>query len=241
MKISWLVLTFNRANCVEKAMAHNIASAGTDWHELVWVDNGSTDHMADVMSAFHPDVALRFQVNRGVAHGYNRAIQLSSGDHLVITGCDMLMPDGWLKTMKDHLEAIPETGVMSIYCAPLDRVPERVRGKPEALHGRQIVRAMPMGRRIFSREFLMACGYFREDFGLYGWEDVEWGYRAERLCEERGLVSYTVPGLVARHLGGETDSPEYRAWKKAQASDPAKHELMERCRAEGWPYYNPFS
>jgi hypothetical protein len=61
MKTSWIVLTHNRADKVAKAMQHNVACAGDIHDELIWVDNGSTDHIADVMLSYHPDC---FERNR---------------------------------------------------------------------------------------------------------------------------------------------------------------------------------
>lgn len=41
--VSWIVLTYNRADTVKKSLDHNFANAGAVPDELIWVDNGSTE------------------------------------------------------------------------------------------------------------------------------------------------------------------------------------------------------
>jgi hypothetical protein len=113
--------------------------------------------------------------------------------------------------------------------------------------GKEIVHAMPTGRRMFSKSLLKLTGYLREDFGLYGWEDVEWAHRAERVCDEKSLLYYVMPQLIADHLGTEgikrydgQDESEYHKFKQREANDPKKIKLMEQCRKDNWPYYNPY-
>jgi glycosyltransferase involved in cell wall biosynthesis len=246
MRISLIILTFNRAEFVRRAVAHNLANANHPIDELIWVDNGSTDHVRDVMREHGPDVCVLNKTNLGVAKGYNRGFALATGDYILITGCDMLMPDGWLAAFRAYLIAIPNTGVACMFhptrAAELgDRV----------LHasGLAYQACTPWGRRIVSRELLTKkIGYLREDFGLYGWEDVEWGERAARVCREENLLTYSIPGFVPKHLGTEgvrahdgKDAADYHAFKRREAVDPAKKATLERCRALGHPYFNPYA
>lgn len=254
MKVSWLLLTYNRAEKVQRAVTHNMRTAGRKWDELIWVDNGSSDGVRSVMSALKPDVSVLHDRNLGVAPGYNRAMVLATGTHLVITGCDMLMPEGWLDTFCRYFEAIPETGVASIYSGPLSDLPERARkGKGrgdwqrEERNGLPFIHAMPIGRRMFRRELLRDAGYLREDFGLYGWEDCEWGRRVERVCDEQGLLYYVIPDQIAEHLGTEgihgydgKDEREYHAFKQRESNDPAKQAVLRRCETENYPYWSPY-
>jgi len=247
MKISWCVLTYNRADKVKKSVEHNIRTAGYPIHEMVWVDNGSTDGVREVMSSFNPQVSILFPQNMGVAKGYNTAMHNSIGDYIVLTGCDMLMPNNWLKTLAECFEKIPNTGVVSMYSGPLKWVPERIRGniEGEEINGIHIVRAMPFGRRMFSRKLLGDVGYLREDFGLYGWEDVEWGHRAERVCDEKHLLYYVLPDIIVDHIGfkkaGVQWDEDYDAFKAKEANDPKKQELMAWCRQRGYPRYDPYA
>lgn len=248
MKISLIILTYNRAETVARAMKHNLECAGRPIDELVWVDNGSHDGVREVMMGFNPDVAVLNKTNLGVAHGYNRGYALATGDYVVITGCDMLMPENWLVTMVEHIEKIPNTGVACMYSQPISKVPERIRGEEQVINGLRVRPALPFGRRILRRDLLTEkIGFLRQDFGLYGWEDVEWGERALRACAREGLLCYAIPDQVAEHLGTEgvrmhdgKDPADYHAFKQAEVRDPHKMVVMEKARSAGYPYYNPY-
>lgn len=248
ISVSWVILTFNRGAMVKQAIEHCMANAGDTWEELVWVDNGSTDGLQfNIRDKFNPDVLVLNAANRGVARGYNQAMGLASKDYILITGCDMLMPDNWLKTFKEYVRRIPNTGVACMYSKEMDAVPERLRGSPQTFNGLPIVHAMPIERRIFKRTLLKNFGYFPETFGLYGYDDMAWAYRAESTCREEGWPCYMIPNQVAVHLGTEGINPadgkddiEYHAFKRREALDPAKQAELRRLRAEGFPRFSPY-
>jgi glycosyltransferase involved in cell wall biosynthesis len=259
-KISLVVLTFNRAEVVEKSMEHNISNAGRHIDELVWVDNGSTDGTREIMSRYNPDVTVLNKQNLGVAKGYNRGFALSSGDYIVITGSDMFMPDNWLALFESYLDAVPNTGVACIFSFLLKLYPACIRGDIQTIGGLSLQPALPMGRRILSRELLTTkIGYLREDFGLYGWEDIEWAERAVKVCTQEGLLCYGLPQTAEDQWEGldfdlsditkkivdvseKVIGPDvsYKRFKQREAADPHKIALVTRCRAEGLPYYNPY-
>lgn len=247
MKISWVVLTYNRGDTVKKAISHNMANAGSEWHEMVWVDNGSTDHVRELMAEFRPEVSILHKTNLGVAKGYNAGMIMSRGDYIVITGCDVLMPDNWLAMFKEYVTQIPNTGVCAMYTGPLSECQERIRGERYEIGGLPIVPAMPIGRRIFRRELLADFGYFHEGFGLYGWDDVPWAYRAEKICQEKNLLCYVIPDKFGEHLGTEginqydgRDQSEYHRFKAREVANPEKHKLLSQLAEQRWPKFTPY-
>jgi GT2 family glycosyltransferase len=204
------------------------------------------------MLSYHPDCFVRFPTNLGVAVGYNTAMFQATQELIVITGCDMLMPKNWLRTFKQYHEEIENTGIACMYSKPLLQVPERARPsigfwERKRCNDLEYIPAMPIERRAFKKSLLEKIGYLREDFGLYGWEDVEWSHRAERVCKELNLLTYVIPDMKPKHLGTEgadpfdgQDSPEYHAFKLKEASCPKKQALMKWCRENNYPYYNPY-
>jgi glycosyltransferase involved in cell wall biosynthesis len=239
MRVSLVMLTYNRAEFVERVMAHNMANAGATINELIWVDNGSTDCVSDVMRQYDPDVCILNKANLGVSKGYNRGFAVATGDYIVITDSDMLMPDAWLATFLAYLIAIPHTGVACMFHHEIRDKPRPV----EHFNGFPYHPCLPWGRRIVSREMLIKqIGYLCEDFGLYGWEDIEWAHRALRVCRLTGRITYSIPEKYAEHLGTHAlDPADYRAFKTREGDDPRKREVLERCRAYSYPYVNPFA
>ncbi len=243
MKVSWLILTHNRNEVVGKSFEYNKANAGMVADEVILVDNGSTTPIS-----LSSDVRVRNEKNRGVAIGYNQALSLARGDLLVITGCDTYMPKDWMKKMYECFEKISNTGSVAIYSKPVYQVSNRTIGEVQVINGIKIQPALPIDRRMFTRELLKGAGFLREDFGLYGYEDVEWAYRALKWCIANDKLSYVLPDLVAEHLGTEgilahdgKDGKEYHEFKKKQVEDPAKEAKMKWCRDNNFPYYNPYA
>lgn len=222
------------------------------WDEMIWVDNGSAHAQWELMNCLtfpSETIQVRYPTNRGVARGYNTGMALATSDFIVITGCDMRMPDGWLATFKEYVEKIPETGMACMYSSAWPLKGERLRlpyGVQEK-NGLRYVPAMPIERRIFRRSLLSEFGYFPESFGLYAFDDLALAARIEKVCAEKGLITYVIPDMVAQHLGDEgieehkgRDSSEYHAFKQREVRDPAKRAEIARLRDAGWPRFSPF-
>lgn len=255
MKISWIILTYNRAVTVKRAIPHCVMNAGHPVHEIIWVDNGSSlqerIELASAIGGAAQTARCRITQcmlpeNTGVAQGYNTAMALARGTHLVITGCDMLMPDHWLANMASPFDRI-DTGISMVFAAPIESTPERVRGQPFGCPPYRLQEAMPIGRRLLSVELQREIGYFHEGFGMYGWDDVFWGKRAEVVLKQKGLKAYCLIDQIAEHLGTEgnvgydhKDEHEYWRWKKAQVNDPAKQKLLSELERQGWPRFSPY-
>lgn len=240
MRVSLVLLTYNRAALVERALKHNFEKAGASINELVWIDNGSTDSVRDVVEQYHPDVTVLNKTNLGVAKGWNRGYALTTGDHLVMVDSDFLLPTDWLVTFKIYMTAIPRSGVACILHRDLR--PDYVAASTRQINGFPYIPCHPVGCRFLTRDLLIAkIGYLREDFGLYGWEDVEWARRAVRVCRERRLLTYAIPNQRAEHLGTESaDDPKYLAFKRLQGGDARKRELLRHYAEQRFPYYSPY-
>lgn len=249
MNISVAILTFNRKDAVGKTLAHNLDHSGYPIHELIHVDNGSDPGFTDwFQEIFHPDIQLRHKTNLGVSRGYNRGMLLATGSHVIITGVDRLMPNNWVKTLVEHYEAIPNTGVISIYLPAVDDHKKlRYRGEPLTINGKTIQPSAAKEARIIPRDFLLKCGFFREDFQIYGNEDHEWERRAHRTAQEAGLINYIIPGMIAEPYHGDDyhflmpNGQGYHEFKKKLEKSPENTAILNLANQLGNPFYNPYS
>jgi GT2 family glycosyltransferase len=248
MKVSWVILTYNRFSVVSKAFRHNMLNAGLSAHEqsdveIIWVDNGSKlDDQSCQYLQHLSDVKVFNKVNLGVAKGYNRGMVLATGDLVVITGCDRIMPENWLRRMLEAFEKVPNMGCVSCYSHPDHMIQDRylTNNKVEEVGGVQFMRALPFEARMFRRSMLSDVGYFHEGFGLYGYEDCLWGPRFVNEARAKGLICCTLPDFKAKHLGDAEDSPQYKEFKKKENQEAWKWELVEELARQGYPKFNPY-
>ncbi|MGI9545348.1 MAG: glycosyltransferase family 2 protein [Cyclobacteriaceae bacterium] len=90
-----LIWTYNRADQVERSI-HSVLNQTCQDFELILVDNGSTDHTAEVLQQYcnYPKIRLfRLEENLGVTGGMNFALDQIKGD--------------WFATLGDHDEIVP--------------------------------------------------------------------------------------------------------------------------------------
>jgi glycosyltransferase involved in cell wall biosynthesis len=243
MKLSQIILTFNRKQTVERVVDENIARAESKVDELIWCDNGSTDGIRDIIPKYNPDVVILNRDNLGSSKGYNRAIAMTTGDYILHLGCDILFQQGWLRTIREHLEKIPNTGMITIPCEGVS-LDESIQGSVKIVNGCKIQPIMcPTGVHVISRKLWKKCGYYDESFGLYGNEDCEWIERARRDCPALGLMSYWIVGFCGVHqldsVSFKVGDKDYWDFKVCEARNHGKNRMCELSK-KGFPYFNPY-
>lgn len=244
MRISVCYLTMNCVDTVQ-AIQQDKSNAGRNYDQWIWVDQGSTDGTQEIAKQSNPDVLILNEKNTGSSRGTNQGWYSATGDWIVAANHSCVCPPGWLKSM----EQVAQTGqvdAICIYDEPYPSDPGRhMPGGCEKTHigGHEVYPTMPFARMMFNRNLLDRVGYLREDLGMYGWNDVEWGYR----CRSFGIRSYAFVNIIKTRLqsGAKTISingemMDYRKWRDKEVSDPKKQEVMGWCSANNFPYYNPF-
>jgi glycosyltransferase involved in cell wall biosynthesis len=90
--VSVIIPTYNRARKVGRAVASVLDQTFVDY-ELIVVDDGSTDHTAQILSLFHPPIIrLVHEKNKGVSAARNTGIRASRGPLVAFLDSD----DYWL-------------------------------------------------------------------------------------------------------------------------------------------------
>jgi GT2 family glycosyltransferase len=257
--LALVLLTWNRSDVFIEAMETSLKNMGMDPDEIIWVDNGSTSgHYHDMkifMSQFKNVTKIRNHKNFGMPRGFNQAFDSTRCDWILLSGPDVVFPEGWVKLFYDYATTIKDAGIVSMYNVQFEKVMERLMGREKELSivdGLQAYKALPFDHFIFKRKILKELGYWREDFGLYAWSDVEWLHRVEaHMPRKMGLNSYVIPpelytgahhGKAGEHpfLGPDGNPMDYDKWRDSEINRPENVKLLNKCREEGWPYYAPF-
>jgi glucosyl-dolichyl phosphate glucuronosyltransferase len=109
------ICTLNRAESLRRtleSLAGMRIPGDLDW-ELVVVDNGSTDHTAEIVKSFADRLPLRreFEAQRGLSRARNRAIDVAKGDYFLWTDDDVVVGTGWLANYAEAFQRWPEAAV----------------------------------------------------------------------------------------------------------------------------------
>ncbi|WP_447977174.1 glycosyltransferase family 2 protein [Candidatus Nitrospira bockiana] len=106
--VSVVIPTHNHGRYIGEAIASVQAQANSRC-EIVVVDDGSTDHTADVLAGCSGVRYIR-QANRGPAAARNRGLAASRGDYVVFLDADDRVLPGHFETCLDGFRRRPEVG-----------------------------------------------------------------------------------------------------------------------------------
>jgi radical SAM protein with 4Fe4S-binding SPASM domain len=127
-KVSIIILCWNQLKYT-KLCLKSIEKYTSSPHELILVDNGSTDDTRKFLEGYartHPHVQLILNdQNLGFSVGNNQAIEKATGDYILFLNNDVVVTKGWLDRMKKHMLLHPAVGMvgpMSNYVAGTQQV-----------------------------------------------------------------------------------------------------------------------
>ena len=101
------VCTHNRAHCLKRTLDCMSAMRASRPHEVLVVDNHSTDGTRDVVEATDAtNASLRYvyEDQLGLSHALNRAISEARGDIIAFKDDDQTVNDGWLEAVVQAFE-----------------------------------------------------------------------------------------------------------------------------------------
>ncbi len=92
-KVSVIIPTYNRPHYICEAIDSVLAQTFLDY-EIIVVDDGSTDHTAEVLKKYGDRIRYIYQENLGPPGAMNTGVRHAKGEYYVILGNDdALMPD----------------------------------------------------------------------------------------------------------------------------------------------------
>jgi GT2 family glycosyltransferase len=211
--------------CLEALRRQSYAS-----HEVILVDNASTDDSLAYAAAAYPEVRIEcLPQNLGFAGGVNAGIRAARGKYIALLNNDTEADPGWLEALVSALDAEPEIGfAASKMLSYHDRgvldgcgdalswhmlaykigVNERDAGQYDT--PRRVFGACA-GAAIYRRALFDTVGLFDEEFFAY-YEDVDLSFRAQLA----GFPCLYVPTAVVAHVGSATAGKEsalfYHLW-----------------------------
>ncbi|RIJ97563.1 MAG: hypothetical protein DCC43_10190, partial [Candidatus Brocadia sp.] len=112
MKFSILIPAYNEEQAISSCL-NSLTSLTYDNKEIFVIDDASTDRTTQIVERFlHNGVVLvRCEKNGGRAAALNFGLQKATGDVIITTDADTVVPADWLQRFKPHFE---EQGVVAV-------------------------------------------------------------------------------------------------------------------------------
>jgi GT2 family glycosyltransferase len=110
--LSIVIVNYNAREHLENCLQSLGASPPAIPHEIVVVDNASTDGSVAAVRARWPGaIVIEQRTNSGFAAGNNAGIRAGTGTLVLLLNNDTLVPPGAIDRLVDRLTAHPEAGV----------------------------------------------------------------------------------------------------------------------------------
>ena len=194
LKLSVVIPTLNRADLLATTIDRvSNQSLPRDDYEILVVDNGSIDHTRTVLDQkARTCLNLKHftQLKRGAAATRNVGIRNARGEIVLFIDDDILADRNLLETHLTYHRGHPRASIIGGVTTPwatsrdpfLRYLRDRRIFNPYSITGGPIdFSYYHTGNVSTARNLLLEAGVFNEEFFIYGMEDIELGYRLEKL------------------------------------------------------------
>jgi glycosyltransferase involved in cell wall biosynthesis len=151
--VSIILPTFNRADVIRRAVDSVLAQTFADW-ELLVIDDGSTDHTADVIDGIDSRVRLIRQKNAGVYAARNTGLTHARGRFITFLDSDDAWLPHYLAITTGFLNRSPDDQIVATEFLEDWADADRVRQD----HTQIAEKFVPMARAIRSRQLQLPPG-----------------------------------------------------------------------------------
>ena len=162
MKLSILIVNWNTKEELRQCLRSLHENPPAITHEIIVVDNASSDGSAAMVVEEFPEVTLRAENhNHGYAKGNNLAFEVAQGEFCLTLNPDTEVPSGTIETTLRPFDADPAVGVVSCQFIGLD-------GETQ-----QSIRAFPSLRNLWA-----------DLFGRGPYRQPDFDYSQSQKCEQ---------------------------------------------------------
>ncbi len=231
MKISVIILNWNGKDLLKKCLPSVIATVEhvKGAHEIIVVDNGSTDGSVQFLKSKFPKVeVVPLKENTGISPASNIGAKYARGDILIFLNNDIILRKDSLNHMLKHFKKPNVFGVS----------PKLIKWDKKTIEAEffgcsfilgTVVQTRPIVGNVDTKEFKESCltfvapggasafdrkkflklGGFDEIYCPFYWEDVDLSYRAYKrgwICiyDPRGVFYHKHRGTLSKAFRKET-------------------------------------
>ncbi len=194
-KVSVVIPTLNRARTLATTLDRiERQTVPPDLYEVLIVDNNSTDGTQAMLrqkAAVYPNLTVCFQPKPGAAAARNKGLRRSSGEIVLFIDDDIFAEPDLIEAHLLCRDENPRASIVGKVLPPWDSSTDpflRYLRDAGIFSPYSFAAGRPMdfsdfhtGNVSAMRKDLLAVGGFNELFFLYGMEDIELGYRLQKL------------------------------------------------------------
>lgn len=206
--LSLVVLAWNQLELTTRCV-RSLREGTSNEHELIVVDNGSTDGGREYANNAG-DKAILNETNLGFAAGMNTGLALAEGEYTVFANNDTFFPPGWDGPLLQTFATHPRAGIV-LPAVTAAGNPVSVRTEP----GTTVETLLPFGEfpsgvvYMVRTDVIRSLGGWNEEFERASGEDLDlaftiWAHGLDVVLDSRILVEHAsqasmkeVPGLTA--------------------------------------------
>lgn len=113
MDLSIVIVGYNSAACLPRCIESIRSHVGVIRHEIIVVDNASTDGSPEMLARSFPGVrCVANAANRGFSKACNQGIDVSTGEMILLLNPDCEIHSGALASAVDYLRVHPDIGIL---------------------------------------------------------------------------------------------------------------------------------
>ena len=196
-------------------------------HQIIVVDDGSTDDTAEVLEGFGGRITLLRKSNGGPASARNVGVRACTGELIAFTDSDCLPDKDWLRELVKGFYAPGIAGaggtVRGVAPGLVGEYTDMIGGLNPGFAPGGVVTRLVTANACFRRDALLGVNMFDERFRKPGGEDTELSIRLRSAGYE---LSYVERAVVLHH-----HRQTIRGFLKTIANYGEGHYLIERL----WP------
>ena len=135
MKLSVIIVNYNRRDLISQALNSLQKAAEGVEHEIIVIDNGSVDFSVPMIEGKYPGVKLiQNKHNTGYSKAANQGLRVAQGDYVLMIHPDTIANDDTLTKTLAFMDANPKTGGLGVRMinGQGQFLPESKRGLPAA-------------------------------------------------------------------------------------------------------------
>ncbi|MET4579152.1 glycosyltransferase family 2 protein [Ottowia thiooxydans] len=224
--VSIIITCFNRQTYIAQAIESALNQTMLH-HEIIVIDDGSTDDSAKVVQAYGNRVQYFHQHNQGASKAKNVGVERACGEYISFLDSDDFWPSDKLQIQLKHFTQSPAVDILHGYAQQFvdaDLTPEE---KAQLFCPPEPMAAPVSGTLLVRKEVFKRVGGFREDL-LVG-IDIEWHLRAKSM----GLRIETLPDILLHRRIHKTNSGATHRTARQQHLSILKEHLDRRRQAMG--------